>query len=299
VRPILRPLSFSELLDRGLWLALRTLVPAGSAFAAAAVAGICGSYAVFRLGLYWQIGFTPSFILGLIPCGALLIAGLAADVTAQLDDYFGRRPSLRRMLACLRRTYLHAALVALIYTALLAILAASFYALRAASDWTIAQIALFDNDPWAKIQPALQLLLGLAAVAVQGFLYSIAAVTFIGCVGEWAPSGIYAWRRGWHLALGGRRALRTLRFSALLAFAGLAILFSLRFVDGAVLGVSGTDSLNGLAIGLLKISWALLYLYFTCGWFVVYYVDLRVRAEGLDLALQSEALGPAVAATTS
>ena len=131
----------------------------------------------------------------------------------------------------------------------------------------------------------------LAFLAVQGFLSCVVGVAFSGCIAE-RTAALAAWRRAWARSVRGRRARRTLAYGALVVFVGTALALTLQVIAFGIAAFFPESSQVALvaSTGLVTI-FQFFYVTFGAAWCVVYYFDLRVRTEGLDLALRSDSLG--------
>ena len=277
--PTLRPLSFSEMLDRAFVLSVRTVLPMAAVIGLTVGLGFGGAWTMVYVGVVFA--HAPGIAPAIIACVflfAVIVAGCGAALTGQIDAYFGRPVQLSRMLTGARRTWPQLSLLFIIYLAICGLLAGIV-------------IALFYAGVWF----GFLILFVCLIIALYGFVFSLGYVAFVGCVAEWSPA-LEAWERGWKRSAADGRAWRTTGYGALILFGGFAVTlaFQLMGLGIAALFPKGT-LLSGLATSGPVVLSNLFYYVFQLAFFVVYYADLRIRTEGLDLAIQSDSLEPVAA----
>ena len=288
--PLLRPLSFGEMLDRAFAVSLRTALPAAAVAVVALALAFGGARLLLFLAVEARLPTPLPALLGGALMFASIVAGIAALLSAQIDAYLGRRVSLRRMLADSLRSWPRMALLFLLYGAVLFVPVAVAVALADGGFWLAQHVHFLSN---ANGVPGILLIgapLGLAFVAGYGFALALAGVAFTGCMAEWTPA-VEAWLRAWQRCVGGTRWRRTLAYGTLLVFVGFALGVTLVLVVSAVTGFFPNSSVATAVVAQVSLSLlSFVYFVFQYAWFVAYYFDLRVRSEGLDLAMQSDSL---------
>jgi hypothetical protein len=294
--PALRPLSFSEMLDRAFVLSLRTLLPMAAVVALMVGLAFGGAWTIVYLGVV--VAHAPSLVPAIFAglyVFAVIVAGHAAALTGLIDAYFGRPVQLSRMLTGARRTWPQLSLLFVIYLAICGLLGGVVIALFYAGVWFGNQLPFVRSWPGAIVGIGFVILFICIVIALYGFVLTLGYIAFVGCVAEWSPA-LEAWERGWKRSAAEGRAWRTAGFGVLILFGGLAVTlaFQLMGLGIAALLPKGT-LLSGLVAGAPVVLSNLFYIVFQWAFFVVYYVDLRIRTEGLDLVIQSDSLKPAVA----
>jgi hypothetical protein len=296
VTPTLRPFSFSEMLDRAFGLSVRTLLPVAAIVALTFAVGGGGAWAIFYVGA--TLAHAPSvltFILGCLFLFAIVVAGYGAAFTGQVDAYFGRPVQLARMLTGARRTWPQLSLLFVIYLAICGLLAGIVIALFYAGVWFGGHLPFIRSWPGAIIGIGFLILFVGIIIALYGFIFSLGYIAFVGCVAEWSPA-LEAWERGWKRSAADGRAWRTAGYGVLILFGGFAVTLAFQFMGLGIAALLPKGTLVvGLAAGAPVVLSNLLYFVFQLAFFVVYYADLRIRTEGLDLAIQSDSLKPVTA----
>lgn len=294
--PTLRPLSFSEMLDRAFVLSVRTVLPMAAVIGLTVGLGFGGAWTMVYVGVVFA--HAPGIAPAIIACVflfAVIVAGCGAALTGQIDAYFGRPVQLSRMLTGARRTWPQLSLLFIIYLAICGLLAGIVIALFYAGVWFGGHLPFIRIWPGAIIGIGFLILFVCLIIALYGFVFSLGYVALVGCVAEWSPA-LEAWERGWKRSAADGRAWRTTGYGALILFGGFAVTlaFQLMGLGIAALFPKGT-LLSGLATSGPVVLSNLFYYVFQLAFFVVYYADLRIRTEGLDLAIQSDSLEPVAA----
>jgi len=293
--PTFRPLRYGETIDRAFGIGVAVLVrsaalcavtfgPAfGELFAAAALASVAPKVPL---------------ALVLVPAGllwfGLAILGLGAILATLIEAYLGRRLGFRAALSSGRRAGFRLALLSLLFGLLLVVPAAVTVALYQAAVWFGHNVYVpFFATPAGAMVVAFSIVpFGLLVLVGYGFIGCVGGIAFVVCVAE-RSGPIESWMRAWDLAASGRRALRTLIYGSLLVFAAFAVAFaaqiSIAFLVGEFPWLATPAAIVDAATSVVT---QFLLLTFNYAWLVVYYFDLRVRWEGLDLRLESEALLP-------
>ena len=285
----LRPLSFSEMLDRAFTLSLRTFPRVGAVVVVAVGAGYG-----FVVGLAYIVRLTKAPAVPIVLAAgagvfAIVIGAIAAVLSGLIDAYVGRRITLRRMLSDARCNWVRLGLLQLLIFAVFVVPFAIVAVL-------FVSTVRFFVTMWYVMPPAGAMLVlavavpfVLAVFAGYGFLSCLAGVANAGCVAEWS-SAIVSWQRAWERCVPGGRSRRTFAYGALVVFAGAALSLSLQL---AGLGVQqllpGAVVFTFVTAAVVLVS-NLAYAIFQYALFVVYYFDLRVRLEGFDLAFRSDSL---------
>jgi len=287
VTPLLRPLSFSEMLDRAFALALRTILPVGAVVVVAVAGGYAGALAMVYGALKVHVGL-PALLIAGVFMFSVLIAGVAAGLSGQIDGYLGRPVRLRRMLSDARHVWRRLALLALLYAAMLIVPVVAALALVEGGSLLAGQVKFFSTIFGAAL---LAIPFGVLLLTGYGFVSAVGCIAFVGCVAEWS-SALDSWQLGWRRCVAGGRWRRTLLYGTLLVFVAFAFGVALQTM---ALGIAGlfpsAASLTAIAAGAGLVFFQFAFGIFQWAWFVVYYFDLRVRLEGLDLALRSDSIG--------
>ena len=290
--PLLRPLSFSEMLDRAFALAVRTVLPIAAVIALMFGISFGGAFSIVYVSTRLHVPAVLGLILAAIFFFALTVAGQGAALTGLVDAYFGRTVKFSRMLTGSRRTWPQLSLLSLFYVLTLAVVGVVAIALFFGGVWFSEHLAFLRTLPGSIVGIVLAIFLFCLIFALISLVCCVAYVAFVGCVAEWRPA-VESWQRAWKRSAEGGRAWRTLGYSVLLTFGGLALTLAVQFMGLGLAALLPKGSLIvGVVSGVPGLVSNLLYYIFELAWFVVYYVDLRVRTEGLDLAIQSDSLEP-------
>ena len=313
---VLRPLSVGEMLDRAVALCVKNFVPFALIYMVYAIPlGVVTYYATrdfarlmeviaasvptqsvpghhaSSVELQRQIGrlARPNVWLVLLGIGAFLISPLpaAALIDAVTGRYLGRkvsfgdayRTALRRWLPLLGLNVMFGATAIALYLAVtiavFAIVLVLTLVTSALHGFGIALDVVFGIASLAAI-------VGLATLTFLAF-----QVAYFSCVVENAGV-LRAFARGFdRVALGAfwKRSL-------LVGIAYVAILIGILIVSSAgqaiVLGIVHSAVLAAAWATVVRLGTVA----FTTAFIAVYYLDVRVRREGLDLQLAADALGP-------
>jgi hypothetical protein len=295
VTPLLRPLSFSEMLDRAFALAVRTVLPIAAVIALMFGISFGGAWSILYVATRLHVPAALGLILAAIFFIALTIAGQGAALTGLVDAYFGRSVQFSRMLTGSRRTWPQLSLLSLFFFVAFGLLAGVAIALYFGAVWFAGHLPFLRSWPWSIAGIGFLVLLVCMILALDIFVYSVLYVALVGCVAEWRPA-LESWERGWKRSGGGGRAWRTLGYGTLIAFGGVALSLALQLTGLGVAALLPKGALLSALVTSAPVFLAnFLYYIFELAWFVVYYVDLRVRTEGLDLTLESDSLEPLAA----
>jgi hypothetical protein len=294
--PLLRPLSFSEMADRAFFLAVRTLLPMAAVVPLTAAIAFGGAWVIVYVAVVYA--HVPTLIPAILGCFflfAVVVAGHGAALTGEVDAYFGRPVRFSRMLTGARHTWPQLMLAFLIYFVMFGLLAGVAIALYFAAIWFASEFPFLRSSPGNIISIGIVILTFCLLLALYALIQCVGYIAFVGCVAEWSPA-LESWERSWARSMTGGRGWRTLGYGVLIAFAGFALAFALQLIG---LGITALLPRGSALVGIVSAAPVILASFFTfvfeVAWFVVYYVDLRVRTEGLDLTLQSDSLQPVVA----
>jgi hypothetical protein len=259
---------------------MRTIVPAGAASLIAIAVGFGGAWLIVFVSTHAHVPGLGPVILGSFFLFAGVVAGVASVVTVLLDVYFGRPARLSRMLTGVRRTWLQLSLLMLTYFTVVSVPAIAVFAALSNPQFS----SPFFSTPNGEVAAFfLTMVVLLALIVAYGFAACVGGVAFVGCIGEWS-SAVESWLRGWDRSIGGGHARTTFVYGALIALGGVMVTVCAQLpVRGFAWLLSWNPPLVAILAVLVAVVVQLFYLVFSWAFFVVYYVDLRVRSEGLDL----------------
>jgi hypothetical protein len=290
VTPLLRPLGFGELLDRAFVLAMRTVFHAGAAIAPTVGVGFLASVLIVAAAIALHAPESLYVVLSVLSIAACSLLGAAAVLSGQIESYLGHPVRFGRMFASAGRAWPQLTVLALLFVLIVSVPAAAVVAIIEGGAWVYGHAGFFANSHGDPVALLVVIPFLLAVLIGYGFLLCVGGVACVGCIAEGTPA-LDAWLRGWDRSVSAGRARRTFFYGGLLVLVGTGLALVLEAILISVLGVFGLSD-TGETIagqGILTI-FQFFYVAFMSAWFVVYYFDLRVRSEGLDLAMQSESV---------